>query len=119
VSPAVAVSGIGIVSPFGTTKHSFVDNLLQGRSAIAPLTGFDTSQCATTLAAQTTTFQPTDWLPPMRLRRLERTGVYAVALTRLAFEDAGREPKPEGDDDTGVVLGTWTAGGQSSETIRR
>ena len=116
MSPAVAVSGIGIVSPFGTTKHSFVDNLLQGRSAIAPLTGFDTSQCATTLAAQTTTFQPTDWLPPMRLRRLERTGVYAVALTRLAFEDAGRQPKPEGDDDTGVVLGTWTAGGQSSET---
>jgi len=115
VSCAVAVSGIGIVSPFGTTHQSFVDNLLQGRSAIAPLSGFDTSQCATTLAAQTMTFEPTDWLPAMRLRRLERTGVYAVAVARLALDDAGRKPTPDGDDAAGVVLGTWTAGGQSSE----
>src|SRR4026207_208456 len=59
VSRAVAVSGIGIVSPFGSTHQSFVDNLLQGRSAVAPLTGFDTSQCGAILAAQTTTFQST------------------------------------------------------------
>jgi len=115
VSTAVAVSGIGVVSPFGSTHQSFVDNLLQGRSAIRRVTAFDLSQCATTLAAETTTFKPTDWLPPMRLRRLERTGVYAVAVTRLAFEDAGYCVRPEGDDDAGVVLGTWTAGGPSTE----
>jgi len=116
VSRAVAVSGIGIVSPFGHTHQSFVDNLLQGRSAVAPLTGFDTSQCGAILAAQTTTFQSTDWLPPMRLRRLERTGVYAVAVARLAFDDAGHHSTPDGDDEAGVVLGSWTAGGQSTET---
>jgi 3-oxoacyl-[acyl-carrier-protein] synthase II len=116
VSREVAVSGIGIVCPFGTTQQVFVDNLLQGRSAIAPLTSFDTSHCRSTLAAQPTMFQPAAWLPPMRLRRLERTGVYAVAATRLAFEDAGRPTTSDGDDDVGVVLGTWTAGGQSSET---
>jgi len=38
-----------------------------------------------------------------------------VALTRLAFEDGGRAPQPEGDDQSGVVLGTWTAGGQSTQ----
>jgi 3-oxoacyl-[acyl-carrier-protein] synthase II len=116
VSRPVAVSGIGIVSPFGTTQQSFVDNLLQGCSAVAPLTSFDISQCRSTLVAQPTMFQPSDWLAPMRLRRLERTGVYALAATRLAFEDARRAPTPEGDEDAGVVLGTWTAGGQSSET---
>ncbi|MGE0448064.1 MAG: beta-ketoacyl synthase [Vicinamibacterales bacterium] len=116
VSRAVAVSGIGVVSPFGTTQQSFVDNLLQGRSAIAPLAGFDTGDCAATLAAQATTFRPSDWLPPMRLRRLERTGVYAAAVARLAFDDAARPPMPEGDDRAGVVLGTWTAGGESSES---
>lgn len=112
---AAAVSGIGIVSPFGSTQQSFVDNLLQGRSAIAPLTGFDTSDCRSTLAAQTSTFQPTDWVTPMRLRRLERTALYATAVARLAFDDAGREPLPDGDDAAGIVLGTWTAGGQQSE----
>ena len=111
----VGVSGIGIVSAFGTTHQSFIDALLQGRSAIAPVTGFDTSRCRTTVAAQTTSFQPTDWVPPMKLRRLDRTGVYAVAITRLAFEDAERAATPDGDDQAGVVLGTWTAGGQSTQ----
>lgn len=116
VPNAVAVTGIGVISPFGSTHQSFVDNLLQGRSAVGRVNGFDVSQCETTLAAETTTFKPTDWLPPMRLRRLERTGVYAVAVTRLAFEDAGYSVRPDGDDDAGVVLGTWTAGGPSTET---
>jgi 3-oxoacyl-[acyl-carrier-protein] synthase II len=51
----------------------------------------------------------------MKLRRLDRTGVYAVAATKLAFADAGVEAKPDGDDTTGVLLGTWTAGGQSTQ----
>ena len=51
----------------------------------------------------------------MKLRRLDRTGVYAVAVTRLAFDDGGRAQPPDGDDQSGVVLGTWTAGGQSTQ----
>ena len=52
----------------------------------------------------------------MKLRRLDRTGVYAVAVTRLAFEDGGRAPLAGWRRSTsGVVLGTWTAGGQSTQ----
>ena len=59
-------------------------------------------------------FEPTAWVSPMKLRRLDRTGVYAVAATRLALQDAGHTVPAEGDDASGVVLGTWTAGGQST-----
>lgn len=111
----MAISGIGVVSPFGTTHDAFVSALRDGRSAIAPIEGFDTSGCRTTLAAQMKGFDPVAWVPPMKLRRLDRTGVYAVAITRLAFEDAARPPTPEGDDRAGVVLGTWTAGGGSTQ----
>jgi 3-oxoacyl-[acyl-carrier-protein] synthase II len=106
---------MGVVSAFGTTHAGFTSALLAGRSAIAPISGFDTSDCRTTLAVQTHGFEPTAWVTPMKLRRLDRTGVYAVAVTRLAFEDAGRAPQPDGDDHAGVVLGTWTAGGQSTQ----
>ena len=34
-------------------------------------------------------FDPAAWVPPMKLRRLDRTGVYAVAATKLALDDAG------------------------------
>jgi 3-oxoacyl-[acyl-carrier-protein] synthase II len=115
VRSPVRVSGIGIVSVFGTSHDAFRDALLNGSSGIAPLRAFDTSGCRTILAGEMAGFEPAAWVPPMKLRRLDRTGVYAVAATRLAIEDAGVSINPEGDDSAGVLLGTWTAGGQSTQ----
>ena len=111
----VVVSGIGVVSAFGTSNAAFCDALLEGRSAVAPIRGFATGDCRTTIAAEITNFDPTAWVPPMRLRRLDRTGVYALAATRLALLDADVTLGSEGHDDIGVVFGTWTAGGQSTQ----
>jgi 3-oxoacyl-(acyl-carrier-protein) synthase len=115
VSRPVAVSGVGIVSVFGTSHDAFRDALLNGSSGVVPVKGFDTTGCRTVLAGEIAGFEPTAWVPPMKLRRLDRTGVYAVAATRLALQDAHVSVDPEGDDDSGVVLGTWTAGGQSTQ----
>jgi 3-oxoacyl-[acyl-carrier-protein] synthase II len=51
----------------------------------------------------------------MKMRRMDRTGVYAVAATKLALDDAQASIAAEGDDRIGVVLGTWTAGGGSTQ----
>jgi 3-oxoacyl-[acyl-carrier-protein] synthase II len=67
------------------------------------------------LAAEIPDFEPTAWVPPMKLRRLDRTGVYALAATKLALADADVVPAADGDDRLGVALGTWTAGGQSTQ----
>ena len=115
VASAVVVSGIGLVSAFGDTHDSFRDALLAGRSAIAPVSGFAADGCRSTMAAEIAGFDPTRYVPPMKLRRLDRTGVYAIAITRLALEDARLQVSPDGDDQLGVVLGTWTAGGQSAQ----
>jgi len=103
------------VSPFGTTHAAFRDSLLEGRSGIAPLHGFDTSDLRTSLAAQVTGFDPAIWVPPMKMRRMDRTAVYTVAVTKLALEDAGVSIPADGDDARGVMLGTWTAGGGSTQ----
>jgi 3-oxoacyl-[acyl-carrier-protein] synthase II len=115
VPRSVVVSGIGVVSAFGTSQAAFRDALLEGRSAIAPVTSFSTTDCRSTLAAEISGFEPTAWVPAMKLRRLDRTGVYALAATRLAVDDAHADLAVEGNEDTGVVLGTWTAGGQSTQ----
>jgi 3-oxoacyl-[acyl-carrier-protein] synthase II len=109
------VSGIGVVSPFGTSAERFRDALLNGRTGIAPIRGFSVEGCRTTLAGEITGFDPAAWVPPMKLRRLDRTGVYAVAATKLAFADAGVEAGADGDERAGVLFGTWTAGGQSTQ----
>ena len=51
----------------------------------------------------------------MKMRRMDRTAVYAVAATKLALDDAGVSIPPDGDDRRGVMLGTWTAGGGSTQ----
>src|SRR5688572_20308357 len=111
----VRVVGIGAVSPFGTSLETFRDSLLQGRTGIAPVTDFDTHDCRSMLAANVTDFDAPKWIPPMKLRRMDRTGAYAIAASSIAMEDA-RQPRPDdGSDDSGVMLGTWTAGGQATQ----
>jgi 3-oxoacyl-[acyl-carrier-protein] synthase II len=117
VSQSVAVSGLGIVSVFGTTPDAFREALLAGRSGIGPVTRFDTTGCRSTIAAEIQGFEPADWVPPMKLRRMDRTGVYATAIAKLSLADAGASIAEGGDDRFGVVLGTWTAGGQSTQTF--
>src|SRR5438132_13920526 len=109
--PPVAISGVGVVSPFGTSCEVFRDALLDGRTGIAPVRAFDTRGCRTTLAAPVTGFDPAAWISPMKLRRMDPTGAYAIAAARMAIEDT-RQPLPSsGEDRAGVVLGTWSAGG--------
>ena len=54
----------------------------------------------------------------MKLRRMDPTAAYAVAAARLALDDA-RWPTTAGgagdNDNAGVVLGTWTGGGQVTQ----
>ena len=50
----------------------------------------------------------------MKLRRMDATARYAVVIARQAFEEAGYAFKDEGDDDAGVILGTFTAGGEAT-----
>jgi 3-oxoacyl-(acyl-carrier-protein) synthase len=117
VAHPVVVSGLGILSVFGTSHEDFRDALLDGRSGILPVRGFDTSGCRSTMAAELQGFQPTDWVPPMKLRRLDRTGAFALTVAKLAVADARLSLPTDGDDTVGVVLGTWTAGGQSTHTF--
>src|SRR5262249_56787297 len=93
----------------------FRDGLLAGRSGIVALKGFDTAGCRSTIAAEITAFDPAAFVPPMKMRRMDRNAVYAVAATKLALENAAVESPTEGHDRKCVTLGTWTAGGGSTQ----
>lgn len=108
----VVVSGIGVVSTLGASRDAFRDGLLAGRTGIAPVTAFDVSACRSRLAASVTGFDAAAWIPPMKLRRMDDTARYAVVVTRQAFADAAYPLAATGDDGAGVIMGTFTAGGQ-------
>lgn len=110
----VAITGIGVVSPFGDTAASFRDALLEGRSGIAPVQAYAAAGCRSTLAARVTGFDPARWVAPMKLRRMDATGPITLAAAEQALTEAGYPVAPEGDGRAGVVIGTYTAGGQAT-----
>ena len=55
-------------------------------------------------------FDPTAFIPPLKLRRIDNVGRVAVACAHLLFDDAACKPDGGGADHIGVALGTYTAG---------
>jgi 3-oxoacyl-[acyl-carrier-protein] synthase II len=114
VAPPISIAGLGVVSPFGDTPARFRDALLEGRSAIAPDPAFEAYGCRSTLSARVAGFDAASWIAPMKLRRMDATGPFALVAIRQAMDRASYTPVEEGDARTGVVLGTWSAGGQAT-----
>jgi 3-oxoacyl-[acyl-carrier-protein] synthase II len=114
VSERIAITGLGVVSPFGDSAKRFRDALLRGDSAIARDPKFVACGCRSTLSARVGGFEPSKWVAPMKLRRMDTTGPFALAAIRQAMDDAGYVPTAAGDPDAGVVLGTYSAGGQAT-----
>lgn len=103
----VVVTGVGCVSSLGTGAGPFAAALLAGRSAIAPVTTFSTAGCRSHSAALLRDFDPSRYIEPLKLRRIDEIGRLALAAARLALEDANL---PARSERVGVVLGSATAG---------
>ena len=108
------ISGIGVVSPFGDSLDRFRDALLEGATGIATDPSFVAAGCRSTLAARVAKFDAARWISPMKLRRMDITGPYALVAVRQAMDMAGYAITADGDPRAGVVLGTYTAGGQAT-----
>jgi 3-oxoacyl-[acyl-carrier-protein] synthase II len=119
LATGIVVSGIGVVSPFGSSLDTFRDALMAGRSGVAPVTAFDTAGCRAHCAAPVTGFEPTRRISPLKLRRMDSASQFAIATAKDAFDDSGIPFGETAEDEIGVVLGTYTAGGQPTEEFLR
>src|SRR3954464_4687352 len=98
----VAITGIGIVAPGAIGVDAFRTLLDRGTSAIAPIERFDTGGLAAHNAGLVIDFKPRDYIPAMKLRRMNTLSRYAVSATKLAIDDAGAAMP----SNAGVALGT-------------
>ena len=102
---AVAVTGIGIVSPLGIGADAFWSALADGRSGITPVEGRDGADGAQ-LAAAVGEFPAKAMIRSPQLRRMDRLSRMAVVASRLAIEDAGIDLDVLPRERAGVVFGT-------------
>ena len=110
----IAIAGVGVVSPLGDSPVAFRDALLRGDTGIRVDPAFAAQGCRSVLSARVAGFEPAKWIAPMKLRRMDTTGPLALVAIRQAMESAGYAVSEAGDARTGVVLGTYSAGGQAT-----
>ena len=110
----IVITGIGVVSTFGDSPDAFRDAILEGRTGISPDTEFEAQGCRSLLSARIAGFQPSKWIPPMKLRRMDDTGPLALVIAQQAAAQAKYAVGIVPNDRAGVVLGTYSAGGRST-----
>jgi 3-oxoacyl-[acyl-carrier-protein] synthase II len=107
----VAVTGLGCISGLGVGRTAFERGLFSGERAYGPVLAFDTSAARSHMGGHTDGFDPTVFIAPEKLRRIDRIGQLAIAGCRLALEDADLLNRSAVDGaDVGVVVGSATAG---------
>lgn len=106
----VLVTGLSAISSFGIGHVPLVDAVVSGASGIEPIAAFDTSACRSHCAAMIRGFDPAAFIPPLKLRRIDKVGRVTLACARRLLDDAARTVERSGSDDVGVALGTSTGG---------
>ena len=108
----VVVTGIGAVTPLGNDVASTWEALLEGKSAAAPITGFDTSGYSVRFACEVKGFEPGEWMERRQARRTDRFVQLVVAAAVQAVGDSALEIAEE-PDRIGVSVGTGMGGLES------
>jgi 3-oxoacyl-[acyl-carrier-protein] synthase II len=106
----VVVTGMGIVSPVGSTLDSAWSNVLNGVSGIAPITRFDTSAFPCRFGGAVKDFVLEKYLPAKEARRMDEFMHYGIAAGIDAMGDSGIDLSKIDLDRAGVVTGSGIGG---------
>lgn len=113
----VVVTGLGIVSPFGRGVDFNWKNILEGKSGIRQIEGFDLKDIPVHIAGQVpfgkeeNQFDPDTVMAPKDQKKVDKFILYGLAAGSDAIEDSGW--KPESDEDqfrSGVMMGSGIGG---------
>jgi 3-oxoacyl-[acyl-carrier-protein] synthase II len=112
----VVVTGLGIVSPLGSTIDSTWAAVLRGESGIGLITRFDTTAFPTKIAGAVRDFDVSQYISPKEARRMDEFMHYGVAAGMQAFVDSGLTPEGLDPERAGVVSGAGIGGLASIES---
>jgi 3-oxoacyl-[acyl-carrier-protein] synthase II len=107
----VVVTGMGIVSPVGSTVAAAWDAILKGKSGIGPITKYDVSAYSTRFAGLVSAdFKAEDWMGPKEIRKTDPFIHYGVAAAKQAVKDAGLDITDANRERIGLFVGSGIGG---------
>jgi len=106
----VVITGLGMVSPVGLTVAESWKNVLAGKSGIAPLDHFDTSNYNVRFGGSIRGLDMTDYLKPKDIKKMDLFIHYGMAAGIQAFKDSGLVVTDENAWRIGVSIGSGIGG---------
>jgi 3-oxoacyl-[acyl-carrier-protein] synthase II len=106
----VVVTGMGIVSPVGSTLDTAWANVLAGKSGIVPIEKYDVSAYSTKFAGLVEGFRAEEWMGPKEIKRTDPFIQYGVAAAKQAVKDAGLEITDANRERIGICVGSGIGG---------
>ena len=110
----VVITGIGVVSPLGCGKEAFWNNLIEGKSGIAPMTSLDLSPYKCKLGGEVRDLKPEIHLGSKGLKYLNKGTRFLGSASKMAIDDARLPTDGSLSNQMGIVIGSSL--GNFSET---
>jgi 3-oxoacyl-[acyl-carrier-protein] synthase II len=109
--PRVVVTGMGTINPLGLSVKEFWEGLVAGKSAIGPITHFDSSNFRVKVDAEVHGFDATNYMDLKAVDRTSRTIQFAIAAAKEAIQSAALDMTQENPERVGVTISTMTEQG--------
>lgn len=109
----VVITGLGAITPLGSSVDKLWAGLLAGTSAVDRITRFDSSRFAVHIAAQVSDFKVEDYgeyIDFKEARRMDWFVQLAIAGTAQAMKQSGLKVDESNADMVGAVLGSGIGG---------
>jgi len=106
----VVVTGIGVVSPIGSTIEAFRASLQSGRCGIRRIESFDASAYDAQIAGEVTDFDIDAFIPKKEQRRMDRFCHFGCAAAKMAMDDAAFDRDKIDPVRMGTIVGSGIGG---------
>lgn len=110
----VVITGLGVVSPLGCGKEVFWDNLIAGKSGIAPMVSLDLLPYKCKLGGEVRDLKPEMYLGSKGLKYLNKGTRFLGSAAKMAIDDARLPTDGTLSEKMGIVIGSSL--GNFSET---
>jgi 3-oxoacyl-[acyl-carrier-protein] synthase II len=106
----VVITGMGAISPLGSSVETFWDGLIHGKSGIDTITRFDITDFPYVIAGEVNDFDPRDYMDAKAAKRMARFSQFAVAAAGEALRDSDLNLEKLDRTRVAVDIGTGLGG---------
>ncbi len=109
----VVITGVGVVTPFGNGLPALMQGIVEGRSTVQRMEGWEQYIGLRSLVAAPVTIQDEKSIPRQKRRSMGRMSIFAAQAADEAIADAGLKLMDEDQWRVGCVIGSTMGSAKS------